>query len=101
MQKEAVTKQWDSHFDALLEWLLRPVHRDALNPSEWRLMDWAARGSQRERRLAAWAAEQRHLARADRLSESVLARLQVCYRAPQPPLVGQPCVVSRENSMRK
>lgn len=77
MQEEAVTRQWDRQFDALLEWLLRPVRDGGPDPSAWRLMEWVARGGLRERRLAAWVAEQRHLARCDRLSAEALARLKV------------------------
>lgn len=72
-----MTKQWDSHFDALLEWLLCPVRDTAPDPSAWRLMEWAARGGLRERRLAAWVAQQRHLAGCKRLSAAALARLEV------------------------
>ena len=74
-----MTKQWESHFDALLEWLLCPVREGAPDPATWRLMEWVATGGLRERRLAAWAAEQRHLARSGRLSAAALARLEVGF----------------------
>lgn len=77
VQEEAVTKQWDTHFDALLEWLLCPVRDNAPDPSKWQLLEWATTGGLRERRLAAWVAEQRHLASLNRLSTAALARLEV------------------------
>jgi hypothetical protein len=80
VQVEAVTKQWDHHFDALLEFIMRPVRNDdTSNPSEWCLMEWMSRGGHRERRLAAWVAEQRHLAACNRLSSAARGRLEVLF----------------------
>jgi hypothetical protein len=59
---------------------MRPVRsNDAPEVSKWRLMEWVARGGYGERRLAAWVAEQRHLAASNRLSSVAMTRLEVQF----------------------
>jgi Helicase associated domain len=82
-QEEAVTQEWEAHFDALLDWLMSAsgaaaAARPSGTAEHWRLMDWVASGSTRALRLAAWVTLQRELMQRGRLSEAAATRLQVC-----------------------
>lgn len=94
MQEEVPQAAWEAHFDTLLEWLLCSAAAPAgsgggapLDPARWQLMDWGARGTPDQRRLAAWVAQQRFLRRRGALSSAVAARLEVCcsHRPPSNP----------------
>lgn len=79
--------EWEAHFDMLLEWLLcaavaqapgdAAALDDPVDPARWQLMEWGARGTSDQRRLAAWVAQQRHLHRNSSLSSDMVARLEV------------------------
>lgn len=65
----------------LLEWMLCPSPADAagapLDPTLWQLMDWGARGTPDQCRLAAWVAQQRYLRCRGSLSAAATVRLEV------------------------
>eukprot|EP00892_Ulva_mutabilis_P002979 jgi/Ulvmu1/12682/UM094_0039.1 len=83
-KEELPQAEWEAHFDALLEWLMcSSLARSAagageapLDPAQWQLMEWGARGTPDQRRLAAWVAQQRRLHACGTLSAAAVSRLE-------------------------
>lgn len=89
VQEEVPQAEWEAHFDMLLEWMLCPataeeVGSGPLDPTAWQLMDWGARGTPDQCRLAAWVTQQRYLRHRGSLSSAAAVRLEV-RRTPRPP----------------